>query len=597
MSLGKNDSNTSSQSSLHPTTSREALQNNLNKDSHRKSPESPTRSIASSKNHSMVELKKFFRPSSKKSNNNNNHYDQSGASNKDVLRKDPMELLCMKYGKLGKILGSGAGGSVRLVTRDADNVTFAVKEFRAKKSNETMREYAKKCTAEFCIGSTLDHPNVIKTLDIISDSSSCHYYEVMEYCPIDFFAVVMSGKMNRSEINCCFKQLTEGVKYLHSIGLAHRDLKLDNCVISTGGILKIIDFGSAIVFKYPFDNHIVKCHGIVGSDPYLAPEVFSTTEKYDPRFVDIWSVAIIYCCMTLKRFPWKIPRESDNSFRLYSMPDEQPHDYVKSAEQHKVLLAKRKEDKLKKLKEEQEGKESGETKDKPKVIEEKKDKPQEQQQKVDDKLDTDKKDQQQNSNEDQSESQSKNSNKTEPHSPKAGEFEKVDMANGSEDVSKPDNTDKAENKPVQEIQVTNADEHENTSLKASQHGGSSSALKHSSGDSKHSILKNSDKKQSKADHLDKPKTQAHPHHHHRQLQGPYRLMRILPHASRPLISKMLTIDVSKRATMQDIYSDSWFQNISACTVDPKTNQAITGASHTHTVVEEANAHLESYKKK
>lgn len=62
----------------------------------------------------------------------------------------------MKYGKLGKILGSGAGGSVRLVTRDADNVTFAVKEFRAKKSNETMREYAKKCTAEFCIGSTLD---------------------------------------------------------------------------------------------------------------------------------------------------------------------------------------------------------------------------------------------------------------------------------------------------------------------------------------------------------------------------------------------------------------------------------------------------------
>ncbi|GME87416.1 unnamed protein product [Ambrosiozyma monospora] len=164
----------------------------------------------------------------------------------------------------------------------------------------------------------------------------------MEYAPIDFFAVVMSGKMTRSEINCCIKQITLGVAYLHSVGLAHRDLKLDNCVVTKEGIVKLIDFGSAVVFKYPFEEEVVYAHGIVGSDPYLAPEVLTHTDHYDPQLVDIWSIAIIYCCMTLKRFPWKAPKKEDPSFSLYSMPDDIPHDYVESARHHKELLAERK---------------------------------------------------------------------------------------------------------------------------------------------------------------------------------------------------------------------------------------------------------------
>jgi serine/threonine protein kinase len=42
--------------------------------------------------------------------------------------------------------------------------------------------------------------------------------------------------------------------------------------------------------------------------------------KYDPQPADIWSLAIIFCCMTLRRFPWKAPRQSDNSFRLFTLP-------------------------------------------------------------------------------------------------------------------------------------------------------------------------------------------------------------------------------------------------------------------------------------
>ena len=56
--------------------------------------------------------------------------------------------------------------------------------------------------------------------------------------------------------------------------------------------------------------------GIVGSDPYLAPEVYDEA-KYDPQAVDIWSLGIIYCCMALRRFPWKLPRTSDVSYKYF----------------------------------------------------------------------------------------------------------------------------------------------------------------------------------------------------------------------------------------------------------------------------------------
>jgi serine/threonine protein kinase len=239
-----------------------------------------------------------------------------------------------KYGKFGKVLGSGAGGSVRLLKRSSDGVTFAVKQFREKHSWESEKDYSKKVTAEFCIGSTLHHGNIIETMDIIQENH--RWFEVMEYAPYDLFAIVMTGKMSREEIACSFLQIVNGVSYLHSMGLAHRDLKLDNVVVSEHGIMKLIDFGSATVFRYPFENDIVLASGkwvprptqdleltfylgIVGSDPYLAPEVYDE-RKYDPTATDIWSLAIIFCCMSLRRFPWKQPRLVDNSYKLFASP-------------------------------------------------------------------------------------------------------------------------------------------------------------------------------------------------------------------------------------------------------------------------------------
>ena len=224
------------------------------------------------KHGSMTDLKRFFRIGHHKGKRSDSPSSSArGPTDRGGAETPPHQFpasnvpfaddhgLQTKYGKFGKVLGSGAGGSVRLIKRSSDNTTFAVKQFRARHEYESERAYSKKVTAEFCVGSTLHHGNIIETLDIIHEKGQ--WYVVMEYAPYDLFAIVMSGKMSKEEIACSFLQIVSGVSFLHSMGLAHRDLKLDNVVVNENGIMKIIDFGSAIVFRYPFENDVVLASG------------------------------------------------------------------------------------------------------------------------------------------------------------------------------------------------------------------------------------------------------------------------------------------------------------------------------------------------
>ncbi|CAR24053.1 putative serine/threonine protein kinase RTK1 [Lachancea thermotolerans CBS 6340] len=251
----------------------------------------------------------------------------SKSTAKTLYEADSARELIEKYGIPGKMIGEGASGSVSVV-KSMDGKLFAVKRFRARGTKESQIEYSKKVTAEFCIGSTLHHCNIIETLDLLQEGPN--FLVVMEYCPYDFFTLVMSDLMTKHEIACYFKQICNGVAYLHKTGLAHRDLKLDNCVVTSQGILKLIDFGSAVVFQYPYEQEILNARGIVGSDPYLAPELL-TYPSYDPRPVDVWSVAIMFYCMTLRRFPWKAPRDKYQSFRLFCEETDNEKDPTRGA--------------------------------------------------------------------------------------------------------------------------------------------------------------------------------------------------------------------------------------------------------------------------
>ncbi|KAI5952538.1 hypothetical protein KGF54_003405 [Candida jiufengensis] len=307
-------------------------------------------------NHHHLSLKRFL----KKFKNNNNDSSDSLSSHKHkptskIGKPDPIHPtadLFKKYGTPGKLLGTGASGSVNLLTSKNDpNKIYAVKKFRSRLPAEQESDYQTKVQNEYKVGEYLVHQNIIHTFELIKDYSITNkyikdpdYYIVMEYCSYDFFNLVMSGLMNTNEIFCYFKQIINGVHFLHENGLAHRDLKLDNCVVNNNGILKLIDFGSAVQFRkevpngyYITENDImlspkhklIRARGVVGSDPYLSPEVFEPLGVgYDPRVADVWSIAIIYCCMILKRFPWKLPKLSDPSYRSFVGPQLNPGNNV-----------------------------------------------------------------------------------------------------------------------------------------------------------------------------------------------------------------------------------------------------------------------------
>lgn len=215
-------------------------------------------------------------------------------------------------GRHGKHLGKGATSKVTLMARKGiPGELYAVKEFRSKRNAESEKDYEKKIKSEFSIAKSLHHPNIVETVRLCTDHGRWNH--VMEYCSEgDLFSLVSKKYLQEEgrevDRHCLFKQLCQGVYYLHSNGIAHRDIKLENLLISKDSKLKITDFGVSEVFSgiHPglreaggqcgqgMNGDIRFCKpGICGSLPYIAPEVLSKQRDYDPRPLDVWSSAIV----------------------------------------------------------------------------------------------------------------------------------------------------------------------------------------------------------------------------------------------------------------------------------------------------------------
>lgn len=202
-------------------------------------------------------------------------------------------------GRRGKTLGKGATSKVTIMVRKSKpDQLVAVKEFRGKAQSETPEEYAKKVWSEFSIARSLHHPNIIETIRLCKDSKG-RWNHVMEYCePGDLFHLVeegyLKGKDRESDRLCMFKQLMQGINYLHSHGIAHRDIKLENLLLTSDSKLKITDFGVSEVFSGIHPGlrsangecgkdmgEVRLCKpGICGSLPYIAPEVVAKKSKF-----------------------------------------------------------------------------------------------------------------------------------------------------------------------------------------------------------------------------------------------------------------------------------------------------------------------------
>ena len=250
--------------------------------------------------------------------------------------------LVEKYGKCQEVVGRGAFGIVRISHKKLDNgeKLFAVKEFR-RRPEESEKKYSKRLTAEFCISSSLRHPNVIHTLDLLKDTKG-DYCEVMEYCSGgDLYTLVLAaGKLEVVGADCFFKQMMRGVEYMHEMGVAHRDLKPENLLLTSHGALKITDFGNGECFRMAWENDAHMVSGLCGSAPYIAPEEYVDRE-FDARAVDVWACGVIYMAMRTGRHLWRVAKKDEDEFYqryLDGRRDEEGYGPIESL--HRVSVAR-----------------------------------------------------------------------------------------------------------------------------------------------------------------------------------------------------------------------------------------------------------------
>ncbi|MCJ1385133.1 serine/threonine protein kinase [Xylographa soralifera] len=232
-----------------------------------------------------------------------------------------------QYGEPVELLGEGAGGLVHLYQRREDSAKFAVKEFDYEDDYETEDEdedenredTASSVQHEFRVATSLRHENIIEALDLIYENRT--WFMVMPYYPQSLNGLVESEEgVTVPQAMCIFRQLLDGVSYMHTEGYAHHDLKVNNVMLDSNGSAKIIDFGTSYQFR-GLDSIIEKRWGPIGALTYLPPEVYEVS-KYDPRPVDIWALAMSFCRMLLPAIPWKtmaVPCDAlDDHFGLFS---------------------------------------------------------------------------------------------------------------------------------------------------------------------------------------------------------------------------------------------------------------------------------------
>ncbi|KAF7332713.1 Serine/threonine-protein kinase hal4 [Mycena kentingensis (nom. inval.)] len=181
-----------------------------------------------------------------------------------------LELLSLRYGVCQKgTIGVGSTSVVRLVRKSdgsADDRVYAVKQFRRRNYHETQKDYVKRLTAEFCVSSTLEHANIMQTVDLVQDDHG-RWCQVMEFCSGgDLSAAINKGKLSCARIQYWFNQVLQGVGYLHSQGVAHRDIKPENIYFDAAGHVKST---SGPAESYITTSARRSCPGALPSHPTL----------------------------------------------------------------------------------------------------------------------------------------------------------------------------------------------------------------------------------------------------------------------------------------------------------------------------------------
>lgn len=203
---------------------------------------------------------------------------------------------------------TGSYGSVAKA-EDKTGTPVIVKIIQAKSTPKWVQS---ECTA----GKLLKgHSNIVQYREAFH-TTNFHYLVFDLVSGMDLFSFMEERRFNPLQEDECaslFKQLLKAVASAHQIGIAHRDLKLENIMIDNQMKLTILDFGLCAINNPPQPDFLSEEY--VGSENYTAPEIFMK-KPYCPFKADIWSLGIILFTLLYARFPW-----SDISAKLDMFPD------------------------------------------------------------------------------------------------------------------------------------------------------------------------------------------------------------------------------------------------------------------------------------
>ena len=184
-------------------------------------------------------------------------------------------------------IGKGKFGLIKSGINKETQMPVAIKILSKKIMDKSDMELAK---IEIDILRIAKHPNIIKLYDVFENE---HFiYIIMEKCNGgDLLSYFERYEYKLPETKICeiIHKLAMAIYYLHSYGIIHRDLKLDNILmtdLSEEADIRLVDFG---VSKIIGDEE--KCTEPYGTLSFVAPEILEG-KPYD-KSVDLWSLGII----------------------------------------------------------------------------------------------------------------------------------------------------------------------------------------------------------------------------------------------------------------------------------------------------------------
>ncbi|UMM23284.1 hypothetical protein L5515_004081 [Caenorhabditis briggsae] len=189
-------------------------------------------------------------------------------------------------------IGEGTYGQVYKAINRLTGEQVAMKRVRLENEKEGFPITA---IREIKILRQLHHKNIVRLMDIVIDDitlnelkqTRANFYLVFEYVDHDLIGLLESKELvdfSKEQICSLFKQLLEGLAYIHATGFLHRDIKCSNILVNNKGELKIADLGLARLWQKEsrlYTNNVITLW-------YRPPELLLGDERYGTA-VDVWS--------------------------------------------------------------------------------------------------------------------------------------------------------------------------------------------------------------------------------------------------------------------------------------------------------------------